>query len=395
MLERICVPANEPERTTFDLGLLAESLIFYGEVHVVLSATSLDGLLRQLGPDLLLELVSQKYLHVHFIDHLLGAISADKDTPFALHDVAIVHAQGRNLDAVARDAFVAVTRKSGRGRRLATRFIQAIDSVADPEAITKSITEDMQDGSYLEAYIRRRLSRMNPTVDGRRLDQIEYKFSLVPGRGFQLQSNLDPAALRAAGVDVSDVEDPASVLAHYGATVADMTLWAQLVSEVAVTSQQEDVLTSRIDLVLEKRVASQEHLSTFQSFVFDDARAVREAINQGRRKFEEILPVLERCRRFREWLAGQPADVNLVKAYHREVIAESWVDRLPAKTSRWSLFTGGGIVVDMLGAGGLGTVGGVALSAFDSFLLDSLLKGWKPDQFVEGPLRRFVEDGKT
>lgn len=45
--------------------------------------------------------------------------------------------------------------------------------------------------------------------------------------------------------------------------------------------------------------------------------------------------------------------------------------------------------------GGLGTLGGVALSALDSFVLDRMLKGWKPNQFVEGPLRRFLDGEKT
>jgi hypothetical protein len=49
-------------------------------------------------------------------------------------------------------------------------------------------------------------------------------------------------------------------------------------------------------------------------------------------------------------------------------------------------------------AGGLsvllfaGTIAATALSAGDTFLLDKLLKGWKPNHFIEGPLRQFLKD---
>ena len=37
---------------------------------------------------------------------------------------------------------------------------------------------------------------------------------------------------------------------------------------------------------------------------------------------------------------------------------------------------------------------GSALSAADSFLVERILKGWKPNQFVEGSLHKFVEQEK-
>ena len=83
-------------------------------------------------------------------------------------------------------------------------------------------------------------------------------------------------------------------------------------------------------------------------------------------------------------------DQGLVKAYFREVTKGSWVDRLPAKSVRWSIFTGLGFAVDLLGAQGIGTATGVAISAADAFLLDRLLKGWKPNQFIDDSLDPFA-----
>jgi hypothetical protein len=46
--------------------------------------------------------------------------------------------------------------------------------------------------------------------------------------------------------------------------------------------------------------------------------------------------------------------------------------------------------MDALGAGGLGTVAGLTISACDQFLLDKLLKGWKPNQFIDEKLKDFL-----
>ena len=35
-------------------------------------------------------------------------------------------------------------------------------------------------------------------------------------------------------------------------------------------------------------------------------------------------------------------------------------------------------------------VGTLALNAADYFLIDTLLKGWRPSQFIEGPFRQFL-----
>jgi len=129
---------------------------------------------------------------------------------------------------------------------------------------------------------------------------------------------------------------------------------------------------------------------TFQDFVFDDGRALREAINSGRRGFADLRKVLSSATKFRGWLKNRDPDLELVKAYFREATKGSWVDKLPAKSVRWSIFTGLGLAVDVLGAHGIGTATAVAISAADAFLIDRLLKGWKPNQFIDESLKPFT-----
>jgi hypothetical protein len=49
------------------------------------------------------------------------------------------------------------------------------------------------------------------------------------------------------------------------------------------------------------------------------------------------------------------------------------------------------LAIDALGGGGLGTAAGLAISAGDAFILNSIIGGWKPNQFIDNQLRTFVK----
>ena len=93
VLERICIPPTEPAGTQFDLGLIGEALLFYGETFLVVAGNSLPELVRQIGPDVLFRLIDEHQLKLRFIDHNLGAITTNKGTHFARYDVGLIHAE--------------------------------------------------------------------------------------------------------------------------------------------------------------------------------------------------------------------------------------------------------------------------------------------------------------
>src|SRR4030095_10693820 len=142
MFDRICISPLAPEGTRFDLGLLAESLIFYSKVSLILGRNSLRGFLEQIGPDLLLELITEDYIEIRYVDHILGAITAGKGTSDELYDVGLMSLQGSDLQSESRKAFVEVVGKSGRGRRLASRFCKSVNLIRHQEKVTEEITRD-------------------------------------------------------------------------------------------------------------------------------------------------------------------------------------------------------------------------------------------------------------
>ena len=65
------------------------------------------------------------------------------------------------------------------------------------------------------------------------------------------------------------------------------------------------------------------------------------------------------------------------------------MEKLPTKAYRFGFFTGAGLLADIVVPTGFGTAAGVSIGAADSLLIDKLIKGWKPNQFIDGPMRKF------
>jgi hypothetical protein len=112
-------------------------------------------------------------------------------------------------------------------------------------------------------------------------------------------------------------------------------------------------------------------------------------VNSGERTFGDVLKLLDSADRFREWLQKQQPSVDLVTAYYRDVTAETWASKLPAKLMRWAVAVGVGVAVGGLGAEGVAITAG--LGAADQFLVERIAAGWRPNQFVEGKLKPFAD----
>lgn len=128
--------------------------------------------------------------------------------------------------------------------------------------------------------------------------------------------------------------------------------------------------------------AGAKQIATFNDLTLPDTVSVRNAINKGK-SLEDFIALYKNSTQFKQWLLAINDDEQLIKKYLEDTVKKEWSDRLPTKTIRWSLFAGIGLGIDALGLGGIGTATGIALGAFDTFVLDKLIHGWRPNHFVE------------
>jgi hypothetical protein len=141
---------------------------------------------------------------------------------------------------------------------------------------------------------------------------------------------------------------------------------------------------------MRKRDAHVNELDLFQEMRLPEGRKIRECLNSGERNFADFLKVLDNAGRFKQWLAERSPDENLVNEYFKAITTETWIEKLGTKAFRWALTTGLGAAVEAMHPTGLAVAVAQGVSLFDATLLDRLLKGWRPNQFVEGKLADFV-----
>jgi hypothetical protein len=132
----------------------------------------------------------------------------------------------------------------------------------------------------------------------------------------------------------------------------------------------------------------------FQETVVEDVPSVRDVVNSGKRSFRDVARLVRQAEKFKEWLQKQGGTEDLRDSYCKEVAHLDWADRLPPKSMRFLMMTAAGLAVSAVTSPVVAAAVTTALSASDTFLLDKLLKGWKPNQFIEGPLKKFLRSSE-
>lgn len=379
-----------------DLGLLAEALLFYGSVTVVADQGMLKQIVNDVGPDVLLELMDIGALSIDYLGDNIGIQTKNANTAREEHDPIFYSIPRMSLKSVSKQLFADAFGDSSKSRSLANKFSRQIEILSHEPKLRDEIIEDFNDSRYVQTAVEHLIRVYAPTYQ--HTGDVEFRLTMK-GKSLIAQSNIDfPALNDAYHKTVSPQHSsmsPAYLLSHLFEVRRDVYLAARYEAEIATDAVNSRVFSLKYEDVINRRTRSDAALTLFQEFVLDDARAIRETINSGSRSFSELLKVVEKSARFKKWLAGKPEDAQLVKEYFREISAGSWIEKLPVRSARWVLFTGIGMLVDLAGAAGLGTatatLANIGLSGADSFILDKLLRGWKPNQFVDGPLKQFAE----
>ncbi len=395
MFDSICIRQQGLGELTIseplDLGFLAEAMLFYQNVHVIANRQMITHLISKCGSDVLIDFLDSGFLRISFLENFEGIYTENSNTAYEHYTPVLGAMPHRAWKEDAKNLFVEEIGGSVKGgQRLAKRFSKHIKPISYDDSVRVETLEDFSSGGYIRDGVSCLLHYLAPeySVSNNLVFQVtrnDGKFSVETDIDFSKANESYHRLFSSSHSSLS----VAYLLSILMAARGDWYFASRFSSEVATNSVNSVIFNLKFDDLLKRRSESGHQISAFQDFILDDARALREAINSGERNFAELQKVLSSAAKFRNWLKNQDPDQELVKAYFREVTKTSWVDKLPTKSVRWSIFTGLGLAVDALGGSGLGTASAVAVSASDAFLLDRLLKGWKPNQFVDDSLKKF------
>ena len=293
-------------------------------------------------------------------------------------------------------AFERALGNSWRTHRSAKRFLskisvrQNIDIEGQKNGLPGLTTTDLEDDHYVHEAMRGVLMELVPAYVLPR----DFRFAIWrTDSGFIIDDNIDFAALNAMfkvshpSLDVALT--PALLVGQLLEARVDLQLASDYVAEIVTNGATSSIVRRKLAVLMTKRDENISNIDMFQQTQLHDARAIREAINSGEHSFEEFLAILGKAEKFKGWLRSRNPDATLLDEYYKAVKAETWIERLPSKSLRLVIAFGLAAALEAAYPSGLGLAAGLGFEAADHLLLDRLIKGWRPSQFVEGPSKKF------
>lgn len=366
-----------------DIGKLVECMLFYGETTVFANRNIVKQLFLYFGIDETIELIDEGLLKISYSENS-AAIHTTSNSNIEYHDAIHFSSPQHTFQIELVKVCQEVTGKIGKGRRIANRIKDLINLKNSENLVLESARELILDQKLIVDSARTVIKDLIPQSIN--LEDMIFETEKTSS-GIMIRSNLDYTQLNELyhkHIPVSHSSITSSlILSHILTTENEIWYASQNLSEISTSKISSQLISQKVDNILNKSSKNAEQLNRFQEFVFDDSRALRDFVNQGKVEIKDLIALLKKAKKFKKWIAGIDADQDLIKNYHKEVTKGTFVDKLPGKTTRWAIFTGASLVMDMYLTGGLATIIGQGLGALDSFVLDKLIRGWKPNQFIE------------
>jgi len=362
------------------------------------------------GADTLLTLIDDKLLTLTYLRTDFGTVTVNHGG-VVYHSFAAMRHGGPGKTARPGDpgkknltneesvqlAFERALGRSWQTHRLAKRFLskisvrQNVDIVGQKDGLPGLASSDLDDAHYVRDAIRESINGLVP----RYVLPTDFRFSIWrTDNGFIIDDNINFPALNAAfkaSYPSSDIVlTPALLIDQLLEARLDLQLSSLYMAEIVTNEATSSIIRRRLAALVAKRDKNVSGIALFQQTQLRDARAIREAINSGEHSFDGFLKILGKAEKFKDWLRSRNPDGNLLDEYYKAVKAETWIEKLPSKSLRFVVAFGLAVALEAAYPSGLGILAGLGLEAADHLLLERLLKGWRPNQFVEGPLQKLT-----
>ena len=149
-------------------------------------------------------------------------------------------------------------------------------------------------------------------------------------------------------------------------------------SEVAAQIQRIRLARS----LQESERSELESIANFQAVTLE-GRSVGEALRSGRKGVRELLELLDKGQRFKEWLHQREPSAELLRDYVKVLSGQPWLSGTPGRILRFFVSSLAPFAVGVIAGREAGVLAGIGSGAANDFLVDRLVGGWRPSQFVQ------------
>jgi hypothetical protein len=374
-------------------GQLAEAMLYYQNVHIVFDAATLQELIKSIGTDFILTLLKRGGVSGVYCDEMLGTHSEGSAATQSHNFVAFITAgdpHGNSFKSTS-DRIEYNLRNQGISSKETRNFIKKFLDIVPVRmfsgnyyvkgGIIESANADLHDSDYIRSAARKFIE----TTPGGYVPGSDFSFEILQSQiGNFAFTNADFNAIngvRASMMPPQDALTPAHVLSSVLDARADLALASFYGGDFATSDCTSEIIQLKHSELLRRMQINDHERHNFTEIVLPDAPALAEVIDSGERTFEEFIKLLDQSRRFKDWLHKTNPDENLVSRYLKDVTKEGWIESTKAKGIRYMLTTG----IDALNP-----IAGIVAGLSDSFIIDKLLGGWRPNHFVNKRLAPFV-----
>jgi hypothetical protein len=375
-------------------GLIAESLLYYQRVHLILDRGTIGTLAQRIGTQGILKLLQRPEVSAVYNEELLATYT-ETTSGFQIHRYDAITVTGhqslgtfKTIEERVQYALETASVDPIRSRQFAKTFVEKVPvrkfsgDYYLKGGIPAAAKRDLLDAEYVRLAIRRLL----PTLPGGYAPGPELKFDVIDTTlGLHVFHNIDLSAinLRRAMLQPPQEElTTAYLLTLLQDARGDIALASFYGGDFITSQAASSVIQVRHEEFLRRTALNASAQRQFVEVVLPDTPSVAEVIDSGERTFDEFFLLLDKAGRFKHWLKSVNPDEGLIRSYWKDISAEGWIQKLPAKTARYIL---------TLGLDATNPTAGLVSGFVDNFLVEKLLGGWRPNHFISGRLGQFVD----
>lgn len=379
--------------TPISAGQIAQALLFYQRVHAIIDRGSFLSLVKSIGVDNLIALLSQPSFSAVYTEEQLATITNDVG-PMKVHRFDAFTFVGDQSTGARRTPAERIELDlnrlgivSRRSKEFTRRFLQHVPvrkltgNHFRHGGLVEAAKQDLRDTEYVHAAVRRLLAHLPGGAD----PGAALKFDLVETElGAYVFDNIDFQTINSRRAQYSPSLEPltvAHILSQLQDARADLELAAFYGGDFITSASTSNVIQVRCETLLRRTSLNLAAQQSFLDVTLPDMPMVAELIDSGERSFAEFMRLYERSAKFKQWLSATNPDIGLIREYLLAASSQDWIRTPQAKLLRY-IATGAISVADPT----LGIAAGLA----DKFFVDKIFAGWRPNHFVEGQLKSFV-----
>jgi len=383
------------DENLLDIGRVGELLVFYQKVIIIANEVDIAKIIHNLGGEQFRRLSELGRLKTILNRGINAVPHPGRDGLFEYYRIRLMKDAGieyEDLDRIAEHLKKLNGRRSASSRIInnCANFI----SLDTPDSLSGKITskiaiEDLANEEILNNY-------MFYFTNGQSVGS-KSRCIRISGDKFAMESNFDwdRFASRSNGAFANGINAKCHLILNFIQASEAFMSSVNFCSDGAYPAEISDIIKMKHRNLLLKYQNSISQIEIFQESQIGGGKNIRSIINKGEKTLEDVAKLITENPEFSRWTGSIPNDSHIIREYVKAISSQGWINSLPGKSFKFLLMAGVGASLDLLPFSSLAKQAtSLGISFGETFMLDKLINGWRPNHFVDGPLRNFVEEPK-